>query len=121
MLVFLFLAGILATYAFWVYLRVELTVPAARSLAVVRASILSLVLLLLFDPRLPFEATGAAPTPWVLLDASMSMTVEGLEGSSPAEVAAERAAEDQRLREVRQREAEQARLEQERFEDEERR
>ena len=93
MLVFLFLAGILATYAFWVYLRVELTVPAARSLAVVRASILSLVLLLLFDPRLPFEATGAAPTPWVLLDASMSMTVEGLEGSSPAEVAAERAAE----------------------------
>ncbi|HCK60851.1 MAG TPA: hypothetical protein DHW11_06460 [Gemmatimonadetes bacterium] len=93
MLVFLFLAGILATYAFWVYLRVELTVPAARSLAIVRASILSLVLLLLFDPRLPFEATGAAPTPWVLLDASMSMTVEGLEGSSPAEVAAERAAE----------------------------
>ena len=90
---FLSFAGILGAYAFWVYLRVELTVPAARSLAVVRASILSLVLLLLFDPRLPFEATGAAPTPWVLLDASMSMTVEGLEGSSPAEVAAERAAE----------------------------
>ena len=90
---FLSLAGILGAYAFWVYLRVELAVPAARSLAVVRASVLALVLLLLFDPRLPFDATGTGSAPWVLLDASMSMTVEGREGSSPKEVAAERAAE----------------------------
>ncbi|MBR43703.1 MAG: hypothetical protein CME18_04750 [Gemmatimonadetes bacterium] len=90
---FLFLAGILGAYAFWVYLRVELAVPTARRLAVVRASILALVLLLLFDPRLPFDATGAGSAPWVLLDASMSMTVEGREGPSPKEVAAERAAQ----------------------------
>ena len=90
---FLSFAGILGAYAFWVYLRVELAVPAARSLAVVRASVLALVLLLLFDPRLPFDATGTGSAPWVLLDASMSMTVEGREGSSPKEVAAERAAE----------------------------
>ena len=90
---FLFFAGILGAYAFWVYLRIELAVPATRRLAVVRALILALVLLLLFDPRLPFDATGAGSAPWVLLDASMSMTVEGLEGSSPKEVAAERAAE----------------------------
>jgi hypothetical protein len=72
-LAFLFLAGALAAYARWVYLRVELAVPAGRWLALVRGLALVLVLLLLFDPEVPRGGDGASSR-WVLLDASLSMT-----------------------------------------------
>jgi len=89
-LLFLVLAGGLVGYAFWVYLRVELAVPAARGLAVVRALALVLVLLLLFDPRLPTRSTGDAPEQWVLLDASLSMAAE-LDGRTAWTAALDRA------------------------------
>ena len=92
-LIFMALAGVLTTYAFWIYLRVELVVPSARPLAFVRAAILVLVLLLLFDPRLPSGSAELDSGRWVLLDASMSMTASGLDGLSPAESADARAAE----------------------------
>ena len=68
----------LTAYAFWVYFRVELAVPAARRLAVVRAAALILVLLLFFDLRLPAAIAGRSGASWVLLDASLSM------GADPA-------------------------------------
>lgn len=88
---FLVLAGALTTYAFWIYTRVELAVPAARRLAVVRAATLVLVLLLLFDPRLPANTPGGDTGRWVLVDASLSMTATGDDGSRPADLAARRA------------------------------
>jgi len=92
-LLFLVLAGALTTYAFWIYLRVELAVPAARRLAIIRAVTLVLVLLLLFDPRLPTNGPGGDSGRWVLLDASLSMTAAATDGRSPADVAAARAAD----------------------------
>ena len=92
-LLFLVLAGALTTYAFWIYLRVELAVPAARRLAIVRAVTLVLVLVLLFDPRLPSNGPGGDSDRWVLLDASLSMTAAANDGRTPADVAAARAAE----------------------------
>ena len=92
-LLFLVLAGALTTYAFWIYLRVELAVPAARRLAIVRAVTLVLVLLLLFDPRLPTNGPGGDSGRWVLLDASLSMTAAATDGRTPADVAAARAAD----------------------------
>ena len=68
----------LTAYAFWVYLRVELPVPGARRLALVRAAALVLVLLLFFDLRLPAAIAGGSGASWVLLDASLSM------GADPA-------------------------------------
>ncbi len=92
-LLFLILAGALTSYAFWIYLRVELAVPATRRLAVVRSATLVLVLLLLFDPRLPSGGSGPDSDRWVLLDASASMTATGDDGVAPSEGAAERARE----------------------------
>lgn len=92
-LLFLVLAAALAAYAFWIYLRVELAVPAARRLAIVRACVLALLLLLLFDPRIPSSGgRGSAPR-WVLLDASASMSAIDAEGRSAWEGAAARARE----------------------------
>lgn len=83
-LLFSALASLLVAYAFWVYLRVDLRVPAARTLAVVRAVTLVLALLLLFDPRLPTDAVGGgAGERWVLLDASLSMSATREDGTSP--------------------------------------
>lgn len=92
-LLFLVLAGALTTYAFWIYLRVELAIPAARRLAIVRSATLVLVLLLLFDPRLPTGGPAGDAGRWVLLDASASMTATGADGSTPSEAAAARAQE----------------------------
>ena len=75
-------AGLVA-YAFWVYLRVELPVPAGPWLAGVRAGALVLVLLLLFNPSLPRSDGGAGAPRWVLLDGSMSMQA-GAEGGTSA-------------------------------------
>ncbi len=53
-------------------------------LAATRAATLILLVLLLVDPRLPASASsGSEPVPWVLLDASVSMSVVGAEGVSP--------------------------------------
>jgi hypothetical protein len=92
-LLFLVVAAALAAYAFWIYLRVELAVPAARRLAVVRACVLALLLLLLFDPRIPSGGGRGSATRWVLLDASSSMSATDAEGRSAWEGAAARARE----------------------------
>jgi hypothetical protein len=82
-LLFLVLAGALTAYAFWIYLRVELSVPAARWLAVVRSLALIVLLLLLFDPRMPVNGPGGVPARWALLDASLSMNAAQAVGASP--------------------------------------
>jgi len=92
-LLFVALASLLTAYAFWVYLRVELPVPVARRLAVVRAAALVVVLLLLFDPRLPGADAGGAPSRWVLLDASVSMSAVDEDGRTAWSRASERAQE----------------------------
>jgi hypothetical protein len=90
-LAFLVLAGALAAYARWVYLRVELAVPAGRWLSIVRGVVLVTVLLLLFDPEIPRGGGGGSSSRWVLLDASLSMTASGADGASAWEGAADRA------------------------------
>lgn len=92
-LVFGVLAAVLVAYAYWVYLRIELRVPAGRWLALVRATVLVLVLLLLFNPRLPVGAGAGAPARWVLLDASLSMSAVGDDGTAAWDAAADRAEE----------------------------
>lgn len=90
---FVVLAAALVAYAFWVYLRVEMSVPWARRLAWVRALALVLILALLFDLRLPASGAGAASDRWVLLDASLSMAATSAEGVSAWEGALARAEE----------------------------
>lgn len=70
---FLILAVLAAGYAYWVYMRVELAVRAGRRLAALRAASLLLILLLLFDPRLPGGLAVGSSSRWVLLDVSLSM------------------------------------------------
>jgi hypothetical protein len=89
---FVVLAAALVAYSFWLYLRVELSVPGARRLAAARALALVLILALLFDLRLP-GAAGASDERWVLLDASLSMAAASPEGVTAWEAALERAAE----------------------------
>lgn len=76
------LAAGLVAYSFWLYLRLEIAVPAARWLAAARAAAMVLVLLLLFDVRLPFGGAGGGSDDWVLLDASLSMSAGAAGGSS---------------------------------------
>jgi len=90
---FTLLAGGLTAWAFWIYLRVEMAVPMARLLAVVRAVALVLVLLLLFDPRLPIGGADGTPARWVLLDASLSMAASAEDNAPAWEGARERARE----------------------------
>ncbi|HUF76761.1 MAG TPA: hypothetical protein VMM35_10815, partial [Longimicrobiales bacterium] len=90
---FLVLAAALVAYAFWVYLRVETSVPGARRLAATRAVALVMILALLFDLRLPGTAAGAAGERWALLDASLSMAAVSPEGGTAWEAASERAGE----------------------------
>ena len=92
-LLFLALAGGLTGYSFWIYLRVDLAVPAARRLAVARSATLVLLLALLFDVRLPALGVSGAPARWVLLDASLSMSAEAALGASAWAAASQRAAE----------------------------
>lgn len=86
-------AGAVA-YSLWVYLRVELPVTWGRRLAVVRATALVVLLLLLFDVRLPgaLGADGGAGR-WVLLDASLSMGAAPADGTSAWDAAVRRANE----------------------------
>ena len=95
-LLFVLLAAALAGYAFWIYERVELSVPAARRLAIARACVLAIVLMLLFDFRLPAFGEGSNPTRWALLDASLSMNATGPDGTRAWEAAAARALELER-------------------------
>ena len=92
-LLFLGLAAALVAFAFWVYLRVELSVEGARRLAVVRSIVLVTILALLFDPRLPSAAPGGVSGRWVLLDASLSMSTVDESGASAWFGAEQRAAE----------------------------
>ena len=92
-LLFLGLAAALMAFAFWIYLRVELSVEGARRLAVVRSIVLVTILALLFDPRLPSAAPGGASGRWVLLDASRSMSTVAESGASAWSGAEQRAAE----------------------------
>jgi hypothetical protein len=73
-LTFAALAGVAFGYSFWVYLRAELPVPHARSMAVLRSLALVMVLALLFDLRVPGSGPAGQTGRWVLLDASTSMS-----------------------------------------------
>lgn len=90
---FLSLAGALTAYSFWLYLRVDLAVPSARRLALLRAAVLVTVLALLFDVRMPLDGIGGSPTQWALLDASLSMGALGPDGTTPWFAASARARE----------------------------
>ena len=89
---FALFAAALVAYAFWIYLRVDLSVSAARGLAVVRALVLVVILALLFDVRIPTGTPGSA-TRWVLLDASTSMAATDGDGGTAWSAAVERADE----------------------------
>lgn len=91
-LLFLALAGGLVAYTLWIYLRVELSVPGARLLAAVRAAVLVLVLVLLFDPRLPSALTTGGDR-WVLVDGTSSMSAAGDIGATLWDAALARADE----------------------------
>ena len=86
------LAVALAAYAFWIYLRVDLPVPSARRLATLRTCAFIVVLLLLFDVRLPSGGPDR-PERWALVDASLSMAVVGVDGARPWDEAIRRADE----------------------------
>ena len=89
---FLVLAAGAVAYSLWLYLRVELPVNWGRRLAVLRAAAWLVLLLLLFDVRLPaaFGSAGAG-TRWALLDASLSMGAATPDGASAWEGAVSRA------------------------------
>jgi len=90
---FVVLAAALVAYAFWVYLRVELSVPWSRSLAAARAVALVVILALLFDVRLPATGLGASSQRWALLDASLSMGARAPDGTAAWDAALQRAEE----------------------------
>lgn len=85
------LAAGLVAYSFWVYLRVELPVAAGRWLALVRSVALVVLLLLLFNPRLPVGDGRGASGRWVLLDGSLSMSAVEDDGTTAWLDASERA------------------------------
>jgi hypothetical protein len=90
--------GILAAgaggFAAWIYVRRELPIRGQRLLGAIRASILVLVLLLLWDPRLPRSSQGgSADGNWVLLDGSISMSAAAAGGAANWASAVERARE----------------------------
>ena len=72
-LLFLSLAAAAASYALWVYSRVELPVKGARWMALARVAALVIILTLLLDPRLPGTGQSGVSGRWVVLDASLSM------------------------------------------------
>ena len=90
--------GILAAgaggFAAWIYVRRELPIPGRRLLSTIRASILVLVLLLLWDPRLPASSRSASSDgSWVLLDVSSSMSAGAPQAGANWASAVERAVE----------------------------
>src|SRR6056297_588414 len=90
-IVFALLAAGAVIYARWVYRRIDLPVPGTQRLWPLRAAALVLVLLLLFDPVVPWGGMGSSAR-WVLLDASLSMTVDA-QGSTAWQEASARADE----------------------------
>ncbi|MGE0159069.1 MAG: hypothetical protein AB7T31_06610 [Gemmatimonadales bacterium] len=90
------LAAGLVAYSFWLYLRLEMAVPAARWLAAARAAAWVIVLVLLFDVRVPVGGGGGAAAEWVLLDASLSMSAAAGGGASAWSAASTRATDLQR-------------------------
>lgn len=72
-LAFLVLAGALAGYSLWIYLRAELPVRRVGVLAALRATTLVLLLALAFDVRLPWGGGDGGAQRWALLDVSASM------------------------------------------------
>ena len=69
-------------FAAWIYVRRELPIPGQTLLGTLRALVLALVLLLLWDPRLPGgPSSGAFEGRWVLLDASASMSAGSEDGA----------------------------------------
>ncbi len=81
-------------FATWIYARRELPIPGRRILGTIRGLILVLVLLLLWDPRLPGgPRSGTSEGSWVLLDASTSMAAGASEDGAIWASALERAGE----------------------------
>lgn len=80
---------LLAAFAFWMYLRRELPVAGRRFLAALRAAILVLLVLLLWNPSLPSAVGGGAERTWLALDASASMNGGGDSGRTPWQRASE--------------------------------
>ena len=79
----LLLLAAACSFAFWVYRRRELPVPGRHLLAVGRALAISMVLLLIWNPRLPGGAgDGAGEDGIVLLDGSLSMAAGPPDGES---------------------------------------
>ncbi len=71
------LLGVAAGFSLWVYHRRELPVPGRGWLALARALAIALVLLLIWNPRLPAGAgDGLGQGAFVLLDGSLSMAAE---------------------------------------------
>jgi len=89
---FLALSAGAVAYSLWLYLRVELPVKSGRGLALARAAALVVLLMLLFDLRVPSAVgmSGSAER-WALLDASLSMGAAPPGGSSAWEEARSRA------------------------------
>ena len=70
-------------FAAWIYVRRELPIRGRGLLGTIRALILVLVLLLLWDPRLPVgPRSDTSEGSWVLLDASASMSARASAGAS---------------------------------------
>ena len=82
-LAFLILVAGAGGFAAWIYVRRELPIPRRSLLGTIRASVLVLVLLLLWDPRLPGgPLNGEADGSWVLLDVSTSMSAPAAAGTT---------------------------------------
>lgn len=71
---FLALAGALAGASTWIYLRAEPPVPGRGRLAVLRGAALVILAALVADLGIPARLARTHLEPWVLLDASASMT-----------------------------------------------
>ncbi len=97
LLLFLLLAGGVAAYTWWVYMRLELPVRHRGLLAGLRAASLLLLVLLLADVRTPWSGTDGGAERWVLLDVSASMSAtdaRGLDGWSGARARADELASE---------------------------
>lgn len=66
-------AAVAISSTIWLYRRWELPVPGRAWLAALRTTLLVLVVLLLFDPRMPARGSVGNVDSWVLLDASRSL------------------------------------------------
>ena len=78
-------------FSFWIYLRREVPIVGRRVLAVTRAAVLALLVLLLLDPAVPGRSAGVAGRARLIaLDASLSMTAASDGQPSPWERATAR-------------------------------